>query len=371
MDLDDIVEVVDGDAPLHQVADVGEEDRRPGDGGGRPGDPAGRGIDPDLGKPRPAPRDIPERSGARGSGGREGDASVAVTGRGEGVVVTEAHRLRNALVVHDCVAPEDVLGRHHALPPGRRGEVGRADDVSGGVDVLHARAHPRINDDRPVRTLLETLKRLRAGDEPGCEQDGIGLKLLAVGEKNRADPTAAFDACNRGLFADADPRKVAERSGPHLLVEIAEQPVPGDYLDLDPEGMEYVGELRRHHPAADNGHAAGEIGHGGECLVGIDAGKIGAGDLGDCRPRPGGRDDRVGPDLLVADEDTVPLQPANGSVDHLDPRPAGLRVENRGEFLLDFADTFPDGRVRDGRNRVEDAEILMGFSALDETRNIV
>ena len=75
MDLDDIIEIADGDALLHQVANVGEEERRTGNSGSSPDQPAVFGIDPDLGEPRPAPRDIPERAGAGRSRGREGDAA--------------------------------------------------------------------------------------------------------------------------------------------------------------------------------------------------------------------------------------------------------------------------------------------------------
>ena len=79
----------------------------------------------------------------------------------------------------------------------------------------------------------------------------------------------------------------------------------------------------------------GRFGHCRECLVGIDAREAGAGDIGDCRARPGGRENRVSPDLLVVDEDPVTLQPGLGAVDNLDSRPAGLGFEDRGEFLLE------------------------------------
>ena len=232
MDLDDIVKVADRDAPLHQVAEVGEEGRCARNPGGGPDEPAGLGVDPDLGKSRPASRDVPERARARRGGGREGDSAVVGPGRGDGVVVAEAHRLRDARIVHDGAAAEDVLGGDHALPAGRGREVGRADDVACCVDTLNARAHMLVHDDRAVRPLAEPLQRLRMRDEPGGEENGIGLDLFAAGEQDRADTGAALDAQNSGLFADADPGEVAHRGGAHLRIEVAEQPVPGDDLDF-------------------------------------------------------------------------------------------------------------------------------------------
>ncbi len=370
MDLDDIVEIVDGDAALHQVAEVRKESRCPRDAGSGPDKAAGLRIDPDLGKPGPALRHVPERAGACRCRGREGDAPVGA-GRGEGVVVAEAQRLRDALVVHDGVAAEDILGRHHTLPPGGRGEIGRADDVAGGVNVLHARAHLPVNDDCAVRAFAETLQRFRPGDEPGSKQDGIGLDLPAVGEEDRPDPSRTFDTRDRGPLADANPGKIAQNGRAHLRIEVPEQPVPGDDLNLGPECPEYMRELRCRHSAADNDHTPGEVGHRRKRPVGVDAEKIGAGDSGDCRPRPGGREDRIGPDFFIVDEGPTAFQMAFGPVDDLDTRRAGLGIEDRGEFLLDLTDPSPDHRIGDGRDRVEDAEVLLGPGVLDEPRDVV
>ncbi|KAF5049613.1 hypothetical protein DSECCO2_437940 [anaerobic digester metagenome] len=147
--------------------------------------------------------------------------------------------------------------------------------------------------------------------------------------------------------------------------------MPGDDVDIGTECPEYVGKLRRHHATADDDHATRKFFHIGERLVGVDPGEIGAGDIGDRRPRPRGCKDRVGPNLFVIDKDPVPLQPAFGAVDDIDSRPAGLSVEDRGEFLLDIAHSPYDRGVRDGRDRVEDPEILLGSGVLDESGDIV
>ncbi len=132
-----------------------------------------------------------------------------------------------------------------------------------------------------------------------------------------------------------------------------------------------MGKLSRHHTAADDDHALREVFQRGKCLVGVDAAKIGAWDIRDCRPRPSGSEDRVCPHLLVIDIDPISLQPAFGAIDDLDPGPAGLGVEDRGEFLLDLAHLPPDRRVRDSRDRVEDPEVLLGPGVLEEPSDVI
>ncbi len=89
-----------------------------------------------------------------------------------------------------------------------------------------------VHHDRAVRPLAEPLQRLRMRDESGGEENGICLDLFAAREQDRADTGAAVDAQNSGLFADADPGEVAHRSGAHLRIEVAEQPVPSDDLNF-------------------------------------------------------------------------------------------------------------------------------------------
>jgi len=196
--------------------------------------------------------------------------------------------------------------------------------------------------------------------------------LLTAGKQDRPDTGTPFDASNSRLFVDVDPGKVvAYHGGAQLRIETREQSAPGDDIDLRPERPEYVGKLGRHHPAADDDHAAREVVHLVERLVGVDAGYIDTGYIGYRRPRSGGSDDRIGLALLIVDVDPVTLQPAFSTVDDLDPGPAGLGVEDSGEFLLDPLHPALHLWVGDGRDPVQYPETLQGSGVVEEPGDIV